>query len=263
MCNRIRKTFPPFLEKSYNASQNVIIVAEDLDRPTVDFNRIRYYLKPYTRIKIVATYRRLHDWLLSFYNQIIDLYMGKYASGEEEYPSFVEWVQQHYEDFYSRHTVELIKRYKQNGFSEVAVETCLVIKKGMWNTTKSNVGGSHEYERLIIKARYQGKFKYPMDKKGAEKLSRKLVKIMNKAQRGLVDHLGLQCLPDDFALEMMKTEMKHEREFFPEWYEMRGGDGGLKMDFEKVSRTKLCSLNVDKILDIGILDDLFTKIKHN
>mmetsp|Transcript_7788 Transcript_7788/g.16786 ORF Transcript_7788/g.16786 Transcript_7788/m.16786 type:complete len:470 (-) Transcript_7788:27-1436(-) len=284
MCNRIRKTFPPFLEKSYNASKNVIIVAEDLDRPTVDFDRIRYYLKPYTRIKIVATYRRLHDWLLSFYNQIIDLYMGKYASGEEEYPSFVEWVQQQYEDFHSRHTVELIKRYKQNGFLEVGVvnihdetttlmqnffcnhvpnakETCLVIRNGMWNTTKSNVGGSHEYERLIIKARYQGKFKYPMDKKGAEKLSRKLVKIMNKAQRGLVDHLGLQCLPDDLALELMKTEMKHEREFFPEWYEMRGGDIGLKIDFEKVSRTKLCSLNVDKILDIGILDDLFTQIK--
>ena len=49
MCNRFRKHFKPFVAKSYNQSKNLVIIAEDFDRTTLDFERIRWYLKPYTR----------------------------------------------------------------------------------------------------------------------------------------------------------------------------------------------------------------------
>lgn len=44
-CNMIRlHHLPKFVGKSYNASRNILIVAEDLDRRTVDYQRMQYYL---------------------------------------------------------------------------------------------------------------------------------------------------------------------------------------------------------------------------
>ena len=68
MCNKLRgdkSPFPKFLQKHYNQSHHVLLVAEDLDRLTIDHGRIQYYLQPYRRFKVVVTYRRMHDWLVS------------------------------------------------------------------------------------------------------------------------------------------------------------------------------------------------------
>jgi len=65
MCNKLRgdkSPFPKFLKKHYNQSHHVLLVAEDLDRLTIDHGRIQYYLQPYRRFKVVVTYRRMHDW---------------------------------------------------------------------------------------------------------------------------------------------------------------------------------------------------------
>ena len=68
MCNKLRgdkSPFPKFLKKHCNQSHHVLLVAEDLDRLTIDHGRIQYYLQPYRRFKVVVTYRRMHDWLVS------------------------------------------------------------------------------------------------------------------------------------------------------------------------------------------------------
>lgn len=77
-CGEIRKIFPNFLRGAYEQSKNVLIVAEDLDRLEIDYVRTLYWLQPYRRIRVVVTYRRLHQWLRSFYDQIVKLYRGKY-----------------------------------------------------------------------------------------------------------------------------------------------------------------------------------------
>ena len=78
-CNgEIRSTFPTFVNKVYNQSKNLLIVAEDLDRVAIDYVRVLYWLRPYRRIRVVVTYRRMHQWLRSYYDQIVDMYTPKY-----------------------------------------------------------------------------------------------------------------------------------------------------------------------------------------
>lgn len=44
-CNMIRlHHLPKFVGQSYNESRNVLIIAEDLDRKTIDYQRMQYYL---------------------------------------------------------------------------------------------------------------------------------------------------------------------------------------------------------------------------
>ena len=89
MCNNIRgknATFVNFLKRNYEAGRHVLLVAEDLDRLTIDYGRVQHYLRPYRRFKVVVTYRRMHDWLPSWYNQIVELYLARYISGEDYYP---------------------------------------------------------------------------------------------------------------------------------------------------------------------------------
>ena len=73
MCSEMRAKFPTFMIDAYRRRQDVVVVAEDFDRfDDLDMGRLRFFLRPYVRIKVVTFYRRLHDWLPSWYNQIVD-----------------------------------------------------------------------------------------------------------------------------------------------------------------------------------------------
>ena len=73
-CGSMIENFSKFVADAYNKSQNILVVAEDFDRPVINFNRLHFFLQPYKKIKVISTYRRLHDWLPSWYNQIVDHY---------------------------------------------------------------------------------------------------------------------------------------------------------------------------------------------
>ena len=92
MCDRMRHAFPIFMHEAHYKGEDVLLVAEDFDRIAINNERLRFYLQPYKNIKVVVLYRRLHDWLPSFYNQIMDHYSLVYAAGEQEYPSLVQWL---------------------------------------------------------------------------------------------------------------------------------------------------------------------------
>lgn len=61
------------------------------------------------------TYRRLHDWLKSWYSEIMRLYQLKLYK-EHFFPSFTNWTQRSYDQFHSRHTVALQQKFEGNKF---------------------------------------------------------------------------------------------------------------------------------------------------
>lgn len=175
----MRMAFPPFVTEAYNKSQNILIVAEDLDRIEIDFNRLRFYLQPYKKVRVTVTYRRLHDWLPSWYNQIMEHYQdGVYSKGHGEYPNFVEWLEENYDKFLEAHAAKLAERFGGYDFVDSvhminmhdvgssnsieyffcnhlrAVETCRAILDGA-KPSKTNIGRDHEYERLVVKAKFR------------------------------------------------------------------------------------------------------------
>lgn len=100
---------------SSNATRpDILVIAEDLDRPTIRLSRIKRYFRSYTTtFEIIVTYRRLHDWLPSWYNEIMSLYLGTFTSVSDKktMPSFVSFVERKFEQFLKRHFSGLIDQY--------------------------------------------------------------------------------------------------------------------------------------------------------
>ena len=261
----------------------MLIVAEDLDRLKIDFARMRYYLKPYRRFRVVVAYRRLHDWLPSWYNQIVDLYLSNYIQAEFRFINFVEWIDQKYNQFIQVHAMEIAKRYKNSGMFE-SVDmlnmhdgvplleklfcnfipsnnaTCQSVAKDEVTKKIHNIGGTHEYERLATKAFLRGKlnnYHRVIAKDVADKIQRDAV------ERGIFKdgkNYPKVCLNQTFLDQLLQTEMQQEREYFPKWYESQGGDEGLRKEFEKAAKHKLCSMDEEQILAMGVLDPIFEEL---
>ncbi|KAL7517672.1 hypothetical protein ACHAWX_002579 [Stephanocyclus meneghinianus] len=274
-CNGVRAVLPAFMQKNYDAKRNVLIVAEDLDRKTIDHQRIQYYLRPYKRIKVVATYRRLHQWLFSFYNQIVQLYLKHYIRNQTEYPSFVQWIESQYSNFLQVHTFAVAERYGNSGRIESVEiinmhDTADIVKSFFCNfletpaTCKAaefrrkvsiiNKGRLHDYDRLCTKAMLSGKIKnfhLAISKRVANKLEADI------AKRNLfgVEGYPKKCLNQTFLDLLMKTEMEQEEKYFPDWYRKNGGPGMILASFDEAT-DNFCSMDVDRILDSGILDEV-------
>lgn len=289
MCNKVRfGKFPIFLQKNFNQSHNVLLVAEDLDRVKIDYKRIQYYLQPYRRFRVLVNYRRMHEWLPSWYNQIMDLYLSNYIQGKSRYPSFVEWINTHFHHFKQVHAIEVATRYRNSGkfesveilnmhdgtragnmplpllenlfcnYIQFANATCQTIKNGK-EAQKRNIGRTYEYERLATKAFLRGKI-HNYHKVIAPKVADRIKNLV--VERGIFPDGNAYpkiCLNQTFLDHLLQTEMEQERKYFPKWYESQGGDEGLRKDFEN-SRHKMCSMDEERILDSGILDPIFEEI---
>lgn len=284
MCHRMRMAFPSFVVDAYNKSQNILIVAEDFDKTTIDFNRLRFYLQPYKKVKVSVTYRRLHDWIPSWYNQIMAHYQDKvYAQGREEYPSFVEWLERNYDKFLDAHAANVAERFGRYDFVDSvhvinmhevgrsnsimhffcdhlrAVETCRAVLDGA-RPSKSNVGLDHEYERLVVKAKFRGKISANVDRpvvlaRTASYMKRR-VETLN-----LTSKLQRVCPGKDILERMVRTEVQQEEKYFPRWHDAQGGEEGLRRSFRQAVEGKFCSFDVERIFESGVLDDIFEEYK--
>ncbi|KAL9181819.1 hypothetical protein ACHAXT_012162 [Thalassiosira profunda] len=280
-CDPMRKAFPKFLRESYNNSQNVLIVAEDFDQVGIDMKRMRFFLQPYKKIKVAVTYRRLHDWLPSFYNQIIDHYTELYAKGIGHFPSYVEWLEKNLDKFLQMHSTGVADRFSRYDVVESveilnvhaipnliehyfcnhleAENVCRAIKEGA-KPSKSNVGTEHEYERLAIEAGKRGEVpeKYKLQK--PQHLDRAARQLQARAEeveaRG--EALPRICPSDALLDKILAKQMEQERQYFPEWYAAQGGDAGLRGAFDKAVKKKFCSLDIEKIFERGLLEPMST-----
>lgn len=277
MCDPMRKAFPEFLRDAYDKGQNVLIVAEDFDRKEIDYDRLQFYLRPYKRVKVLVGYRRLHDWLPSWYNQIVDHYSAKYAQDELYYPSFVEWLDKTHHSFMEKHAIEVAARYRRLDIVESveflnihqipdlieyffctklrAKAVCQAIKDGA-KPPKLNIGTDHEYGRVAIKASLVGKIKANLHRPlTLIRAARQLKSYVEK--NGANETLPRICPAEKLSEKIFRTERKNERKFFPEWYEYQGGDEGLRKSFDAAVKKKFCSYDTDKILEMGLLDSIF------
>ncbi|KAL7457513.1 hypothetical protein ACHAWC_009057 [Mediolabrus comicus] len=282
MCTSMQDAFPKFVLDAYNKSQNILIVAEDFDIVGMDFSRLHHFLLPYKKIKIISTYRRLHEWLYSWYNQIVNAYRLIYATGDEKYPTFVEWLR-HFDSMVHRHGVAVAERYNSYKFIEsvhlinmhdvgrdsssvpenffcniLQTETvCNAIKAGA-RPQNENIGHDHEYERLAIEAKLAGKIP---EKAVTRKLTLARSAAFLKKQIDLKNiTLPIICPSEEIMEKMFQHTVEHEKKYLLEWHESQGGEEGLRDALKKAGQKKMCAYDTVKILDEGILDDIFSKM---
>lgn len=281
MCGPMRETFPQFVVDAYNKSQNILVVAEDFDRPEINFNRLHFFLQPYKKIKVISTYRRMHDWLPSWYNQIVDHYKMEYAKGNDTYPSILDWLEEKYDRFLLSHGVTLAERFKGYEFIESvhlinmhdmgdslvetffcdilqAKATCNAIKDGA-RPPKSNIGYDHEYQRLAIAAKRAGLI--PASSLEKKVKIRQVSRFFMEQVEQTNTSLPRLCPSSEMMQMIFAQELEHESKYFPKWFESQGGEDALRKSFEKAVRKKFCVYDVQKIFDTGIMNDIFKQVK--
>lgn len=282
MCSGMRDKFPKFMVDAYRRRQDVVIVAEDFDKfDDLNMDRLRFFLRPYVRIKVVTFYRRLQDWLPSWYNQIVDHYTTIYAKGEERYPSIVDWMAEHYENKLEVHAPRLAEKYRRLSWVESATMinmhehfgpdlighffcsylnasgACRAARDGRM-PSKTNVGEGHELSRLAIAASLAGKISTNLVKPvNLIRISRKIGQRLNETGLAMPE----VCVEDSTLAGMLRLEMEEERGSFPDWYKGQGGDAALERSFER-ARSKFCSLDVDRTVNSTRLDDIFNEVDN-
>ena len=140
-----------------------------------------------------------------------------------------------------------------------AKATCAGVKHWVMNSTKSNRGRTHDYDRLATKAFLRGELKN-YHAAIASKVARRIEDAA--AKRGFFkgDHYPKICLNRTFLGTLLQIEMDQERTYFPDRYESRGGDAALRQEFEHAARHKLCSMDDEKILASGLFDPIFKQL---
>jgi hypothetical protein len=276
MCAPMQDAFPKFVLDAYNKSQNILVVAEDFDIVGMDFSRLHHFLLPYKKIKIVSTYRRLHEWLYSWYNQIVNAYRLIYAAGDEKFPTFVEWLDK-FDEIVQRHGVAVAERYNSYKFIESVhlinmhdvgdsvpenffcniLQTeavCSAIKDGA-RPRHENIGHDHEYERIAIEAKLAGKIP---EKRVTRKLTlnRSAAFLKNQIDEKNIT-LPIICPTEEIMEKIFQHAVQHEKKYLLEWHESQGGEEGLRDALKKDGQMKMCAYDTAKILDEGILDDIF------
>ena len=174
-------------------------------------------------------------------------------------------VAQRYRNSGKFESVEIINMHEdvsllQNLFCKYlpfANSTCQSIKNGE-QPKKRNVGKTYEYERLATKAQLRGKIQNKDAPKVAQQLKQAVVKQGIWSDENAYPKL---CLNDTFLDQLLRLEMQQERLYFPQWYDLQGGDEGLRKAFEK-AKPKLCSMDDEQVLASGILDSIFDKLNN-
>jgi len=282
MCSPMRHAFQNFVQDAYNKSQTILIVAEDFDRAEINFSRLNFYLRPYKKIKVVVTYRRLHDWLPSWYNQIIDHYKLIYARGDEPYPNFLEWMEKDYDKFLDAHGIRVADRYRRLDFVESvhlvnmhdiagkdlsenffcdnlrAEAVCAAIKEGA-KPSKSNVGFDHEFQRLAIRAKLDGRMKGKLDKPIKLAKASQFLETKVKERNMTLPRI---CPSAETLKKVFYAELEAERTHLLEWHDRTGGEEALSELYQKAVKKKFCSLDVDTIFERGLMDDIFRECKY-
>jgi hypothetical protein len=251
---------------------DILIIAEDFDRPTIHIPRIRRQFKSYTdSFEITLTYRRLHDWFPSWYNEIMSLYIQKFigSSQNKSMVSFVTWVEQKFDSFLQRHTKGLLEQYSSDFGTNTKVMNfhdadadilshyiCTILKANytcdqlLQQYRQSNITGGRvvrasqpmELQRLVIAAYKKGFLSVP-------KLTVSIIRQLSYTWRAFLknrttteeDATLMTCVNQTLWQRVWDESYRLESSFFPESL------SSLSESYAKARLDKWCVYNEDVI----------------
>lgn len=79
--------------------------------------------------------------------------------------------------------------------------------------------------------------------------------------QNLTRSLPRVCPKVEILEKIFESELQQEQKYFLRWHEAQGGEEGLRESFDLAVKRKFCSLDVDAIFELGVLDDIFKEYK--
>jgi hypothetical protein len=263
--NHTNTYFQSFLQNASVNGWNVLLSAEIFDDPRIDVRRLKDTLlsKHRFQVHIVMSYRRFYDWLHSFHNQYVK--RGKLTS------TFVQWVTREnamksMSEFY---TSRVYSRYRAIPEFTVSVmnmhdidddETQLThffchhvanAKTACRRASQTVADGKANQSRGIDRTLLVAAIKKRHPDLDLDKVPGGTARIEamyeDMAGRGAVPTL---CLPGPVQERLLNMSIEMEISLTTkEFYTSERGTKSLKADFQEQVKSKLCSIDVDTILE--------------
>lgn len=279
-----------YLNQTYHQGKDILLSAEDLDRSEIDYDRIRSSLKPYKQIYIVMQHRPIFEWVKSWYDEIINLYLTTYLYSQNNarvFPSLMHFLKMNPKGFKRDADISsLHRRYEQNGFPVVVLpwhtekarmerlfceidkrsHTCQAIKNGTIkeaHDTRSSQNFLHElYRWEYMTLYYNTTNKFRDVTKHRKKVNKKyLMERMKEHNITVFKDVPLQRLNQPQIDQLWNRTVKEqnvfsyikEGEHFSHLYEtiMDGNYWkALRDDFEDIIYTKYYSIDIENSAQI-------------
>ena len=262
---RILSYYKSFINDTLKEGSNIIISSEELDRKGVNITELMSYFRPHYQIHIVLYYRRFYDWILSFHNQLAKMGYIHGAEGEKSQISFVEWLTfDVIESFRNIHSFDVYQRYRshpavsnvtvinlhQTGVNSLSAFFCDHLhgtanscqKAKDTKMSKTNASKDLDWKIFLSKIETYYSINLELDEN-------KIKKQKVKEKLNSMTDVPLVCLPMELKEKLLELSITFEVGLTPKWWQ--NSDEGLKdleADFAKKITSKLCSMDVEKIL---------------
>lgn len=248
-------------------------------------------LAPWDEVTIVITYRRFFEWLASKYNQYFRTLDQPLTKKGELYPSMVEYYTPQkikylfesryvngfyeiYSDYFSdvilfniHDTTDLVSDFYCTVIPE-AETACEVAKaraeaaaedEEHENHTHSSLNKSValDYDRLVRAAYRAGLLGEDVT------LQEALDAVVYRQETILeasIHDLPLVCMSGDTLDMILDMSLEAERTFFPDWFASPFGEDDLRARFESATLTKLCNVDVNRVLEDEGWRDFFRSL---
>lgn len=262
--NNTRYHFESFLQNASLHKSNIIVSSEELDMPQIDIVNLKETLtsKYGFQVHIVIVYRRLYDWLHSHHNE-----NAKYNKNFNL--PFVQWLSEDMmiEDM-SLHAGKVHERYSSIPEFNVSIINMHDIKKNKTQlstffcdhvndasaacvessqvVSEKQVNPSQDLDmEFIVRAVVQ---RYPKLDIKSEPISNGIQQQYENMVRD--DTIPTMCLPKSISQKLLDLSIEIEMSLTPkEYHNSERGVKALKSDFEGKVASKLCSIDVESILD--------------
>jgi len=267
--------FESFVDDAAAHGSNILLSSEELDRPNLNITQLTSVLVPHQyKIHVVVYYRRFYDWIHSIHNQVTKG-MGS------QHLTFVQWLTdealENYREIYS---VSVYNRYKETaGIFNVSVvnmhedpdnfntnarfacdhmdnapHLCRIAKsipaehinpsKSLdWQLFRKNIDIYHSIDLSNLK------------KNTWEKIKVKFYEMTD---------IPRLCLSPQWKDKLLQKSLESEKTLTPEsWYNSKEGLENLKSDFEGKINSKLCSMDIERILLSSDWQDFLTDLEED
>ena len=296
----VKDVFPcrkDLLQSGHHISQqnhSLFVSAETFDHLNIDgVAALSEYLRPWSNVTIVASYRRYYDWLISYHNQLskgdsVEVFQKN--STDKLRPSIYDalcdshWL----ETVQSKYTLFIVARFKRH-FPNVVImnvhdenvhlveqfycnvlphapNTCEAVRKEEIQQSKKsnednyNKSGPLVYQDLAYAAHRRGIINIQTQKQ--------YVWVQNVIQDYQEDILKLsssdfrrRCPPQHVLDQLLDISLQAERELLVSDFSA-STKNELKDDFEIRSKSSLCEVDMAATLEMSVWEEFFKSLQQ-
>jgi len=282
--------YPELLEIGLDMAaqgHNIFISSEYFALREIYLEDLANYLTPWEEVKIVIYYRRFYDWLRSGYEQLakFDKRKLEHYTSKTDARLIVPYIKKRVEEGLNVHgyTLSTMETFQKN-FDDVTIvnfhdkskdltesfycdvlsnakNTCKKVSKK--DEVQSNLSSyTDRYLDITLAANNKGLIS--IQSKNDIDVAEQSIKNFQEEDLNLSYYdFPLKCPTPETMNILLKMSLEMEQNMFPEFFASSLGEAALRDDLEEQSKSKLCDVDTEVVINLTKWKAFFVKLQRN